>query len=242
MCERFYISIKLCYYFYLLTPLSIFARKINMGISERKVREKEDLKKRILEAAKSLFMEKGFEATSMRNIAERVEFSPTTLYLYYKDKNDIVFALHQEGFKLLGQQFKVLSMVQHPFERLKAMGRIYMQFAIENSDFYELMFVRQGPIIHVQANNVDDNWEEGSRTYNELYEAIIACQNEGYFTSEKPHNLALVIWSTLHGMCMLQMHMRLDCVKFEDEDVVDATKSQPEYIFETFVRFLENLK
>lgn len=212
-----------------------------MAISDRKLREKEDLKKRILEAAKVLFLEKGFEATSMRNIAERVEFSPTTLYLYYKDKNDIVYALHQEGFKLLAQQFRIVANVEHPYERLKTMGRIYLQFAEENPDFYELMFVRQGPILHVQKHNRDD-WEEGSRTYNVLYETIIECQKGGYFKDLLPHNVSLIIWSTLHGMCTLQMHMRLDCVKFEDDYEVDPEKSRPEYIYETFMTFLERLK
>lgn len=213
-----------------------------MGIPERKSREKEDLKKRILEAAKSLFVEKGFEATSMRNIAERVEFSPTTLYLYYKDKNEIVFTLHQEGFKLLSQQFKVLSTVEHPFERLKAMGRIYLRFAFENADFYELMFVRQGPLLHVQEQKLNDNWEEGTRTYTELYDTIVECQKAGYFQNMKPHGLSLVIWSTLHGMCMLHMHMRLDCVRFEEDGIIDPAKSEPDYILETFTGFLQNLK
>jgi AcrR family transcriptional regulator len=212
-----------------------------MAISDRKLREKEDLKKRILEAAKSLFVEKGFEATSMRNIAERVEFSPTTLYLYYKDKNEIVYALHQEGFKLLAQQFKVVANVDHPFERMKAMSRIYLQFAEENSDFYELMFVRQGPIIHVQKHNQDE-WEEGSRTYNVLYETILDCQKAGYFKGQKPHSLSLIIWSVLHGMATLHMHTRLDCVRFEDEDESDSHKSRPEYIYETFVSYIEKLK
>ncbi|MEO6685362.1 MAG: TetR/AcrR family transcriptional regulator [Dyadobacter sp.] len=212
-----------------------------MAISDRKLREKEDLKKRILEAAKALFLEKGFEATSMRNIAERVEFSPTTLYLYYKDKNDIVFALHQEGFKLLAQQFSIVSNVEHPYERLKTMGRIYLKFAEENPDFYELMFVRQGPIIHVQKYNGDD-WQEGSRTYNVLYETVIACQKEGYFKDLLPHSVSLIIWSTLHGMCTLHMHMRLDCVTFEDDYEVDPEKSRTDFIYETFISFIERLK
>ena len=212
-----------------------------MAISDRKLREKEDLKKRILEAAKALFLEKGFEATSMRNIAERVEFSPTTLYLYYKDKNDIVYALHQEGFKLLAQQFKDVAHIDQPYERMKTMARIYLQFADENPDFYELMFVRQGPILHVQKHNSDD-WEEGSRTYNVLYENVVACQKEGFFKNLLPHNVSLIIWSTLHGMCTLHMHMRLDCVRFEDDYEIDPEKSRAEYIYDSFISLLERIK
>ena len=118
-----------------------------MGIKERKEKHKEELKLKILDSAKSLFLKQGYEATSLRKIAEQVEISPTTIYLYYKDKSDIIYALHQEGFKLLGAQFLVLQQVEDPFERLKAMGRIYMSFALENPDFYELMFIMKEPLL-----------------------------------------------------------------------------------------------
>src|SRR5690606_20281741 len=112
-----------------------------MRIKERKERHKENLKAQILEAAKKLFVKDGYEATSIRRIAAEIEFSPTTIYLYYKDKSDIAYALHQEGFLLLRERFGALEFVENPFERLKAMGRAYIQFAVDHPDFYELMFV-----------------------------------------------------------------------------------------------------
>ena len=54
-----------------------------MGIKERKLKHKEDLKQSILDAAKKLFIKEGYEATSIRKIAAEIEFSPTTIYLYY---------------------------------------------------------------------------------------------------------------------------------------------------------------
>src|SRR5690606_4539298 len=132
-----------------------------MGIRERKDRHKEDLKLRILDAAKMLFMKFGYEATSIRKIAAEIEFSPTTIYLYYKDKNDILYALHQEGFKMLGNHFYALSNVEHPFERLKAMGRIYLKFALEHSDFYELMFIMKEPLQFLNSSCSHEDWTEG---------------------------------------------------------------------------------
>ena len=66
-----------------------------MTITTRKERQKEELKGKILQAAKELFMEKGFEDTSIRNIAEKIEYSPTTIYLYFKDKDDIFLRASQ---------------------------------------------------------------------------------------------------------------------------------------------------
>src|SRR5687768_14798661 len=103
-----------------------------MTISARKERQKEELKAKILQAAKALFMEKGFEETSIRNIAEKIEYSPTTLYLYFKDKDEIFHALHTEGFTLLNQYFRPLIHVSDPFERLKAINKAYINFAKEN--------------------------------------------------------------------------------------------------------------
>jgi len=72
-----------------------------MGIPERKEREKEELRERILTAAKTLFLEKGVEKTSIRNIADQIEYSPGIIYHYFQDKNEIFHALHQGGFHQL---------------------------------------------------------------------------------------------------------------------------------------------
>ena len=61
-----------------------------MGIKERRERQKEHLREEILEAARELFLKEGVENVSMRAIAKRIEYSPTTIYLYFKDKWDSV--------------------------------------------------------------------------------------------------------------------------------------------------------
>jgi AcrR family transcriptional regulator len=68
-----------------------------MGIAERRSKHKENLRQAILDAAKKLFLRDGYHATSIRKIAQEIEFSPTTIYLYYKDKAEIAHALHIEG-------------------------------------------------------------------------------------------------------------------------------------------------
>jgi len=60
-----------------------------MGLKERKERDKLEMKDRILQSAHQLFVEKGFEQVSIRNIAEAIEYSPATIYLYFKDKDEI---------------------------------------------------------------------------------------------------------------------------------------------------------
>lgn len=210
-----------------------------MGVSERKERHREDLKKEILTAAKELFSEKGFEATSIRAIAEKIEYSPATIYLYYKDKNEIVHALHREGFKLLVSNFEVFNHISHPFERLKGMGRAYIQFATQNPDIYQLLFIMKEPLEHV-ANCFED-WDEGDRAFDILLKTVGECQEVGYFTGLDKTMLAFSIWSTMHGLCSLRTSGHLGHVAAARANQMDLDQLMSA-AYETFVTILEKLK
>jgi AcrR family transcriptional regulator len=211
----------------------------DMGVVERKAKHKEDLKKDILSAAQYLFTEKGYEATSIRAIAERIEYSPATIYLYYKDKNEIVHALHQEGFKLLVSHFQVLANVSQPFERLKAMGRAYIQFALQNPDIYKLIFIMPEPLAHVA--NCFEEWSEGDRAFDILLKTVEECQQDGYFKDLNKEMLAFTIWSTMHGLCSLRTSGHLGHVGLiRNSDInIDVLMTQT---FETYIGMLEKLK
>jgi len=210
-----------------------------MGISERKERHKEDLKREILSAAKELFTEKGFEATSIRAIAEKIEYSPATIYLYYKDKNEIVHALHREGFKQLVSYFEVLNHISNPFERLKGMGRAYIQFAMQNPDLYELLFIMKEPLQHV-ANCFED-WDEGDRAFDILLKTVKECQDIGYFKGLDTTMFSFSIWSTMHGLCTLRTSGHLAHVGIARANQLDLDELMST-VFETFVSSLDKLK
>ena len=215
-----------------------------MGIKERKERHKEDLKARILEAAKKLFVTNGYDATSIRKIAAEIEFSPTTIYLYYKDKNDIAYALHQEGFQLLAKRFAVVNSVEQPFERLKAMGKAYIQFAIDHPDFYELMFIMKEPMQYLQAHHPEEEWPEGERVFDALVQTVAACQEDGYFTDVAIPEMAMLSWSTVHGLCSLHItsHFKRVAEKCINETDDLDTDVLLDTIFTTYMRLLEKYR
>lgn len=215
----------------------------HMGIKERKGRHKSDLKQKILDAAKTLFMKHGYEATTIRKIAAEIEFSPTTIYLYYKDKSDIVYALHREGFRLLAERFVSLAEVEHPFERLKAMGRAYIRFAMEKSDFYELMFVMKEPLSFLEAHcdDVEGVWEEGFQVFEFLRLTIEQCKNAGYFQQVDTLDFSLLVWSTVHGLCTLSIHGHLDHMMKNKELMTDGNEAVNR-AYESLVRLLEGMK
>src|SRR6266853_114512 len=76
--------------------------KLQMGIKERQERDREAVSRAILDAARELFVAEGFQNVSIRKIAERIEYSPAAIYDYFPSKDDIFFALAEEGFRLLG--------------------------------------------------------------------------------------------------------------------------------------------
>lgn len=227
----------------ILTPLINFATLIFvMGIKERKERHKEDLKIRILEAAKKLFVKEGYEATSIRKIAAEIEFSPTTIYLYYKDKTDIAYALHQEGFSLLRERLAALVYVDQPFERLKAMGRAYIQFALDHPDFYELMFIMKEPMKYLQAHHPEEEWPEGERIFDGLIKTVAACQDSGYFGGMDTNEVAMLSWSVVHGLCSLHItshfkHIAEKCGSY----ALPAHEALLESVFQVYLRSLERL-
>ena len=94
-----------------------------MGIVERKEREKEEMRRLMLDAALTLFREKGLDAVSIRNIAEMIEYSPATIYLYYKDKSEILSALQYEAAAVKRSHLMSAALIENPWERLIEFGR-----------------------------------------------------------------------------------------------------------------------
>jgi len=211
-----------------------------MGIGDRKQRHKEDLKEIILKAAKDLFLEKGYDATSMRNIAEKIEYSPATIYLHFKDKNEVFYALHKEGFRMLVREFKTLENVLDPFERLKAMGHVYINFAVKNHDFYQLMFVMKQPM-EVLALDLTLCWDEGDDAFKTLRDTTAACQARGYFKGLEPDGLSFTIWSTVHGLASLITSGHLDHVRQVKTEMADINAITNHTMY-TFISILERLK
>lgn len=190
-----------------------------MGIAERKAKEKEELKKLILQAAQKLFSEKGIEQTTIRNIADTIEYSVGTVYVYFRDKNEILHELHTQGFKQLGGEMRVLFNVTDPMERLKALGRVYLQFAIKNPDMYELMFLMREPMDCLKSLDKEE-WSEGKATFDVLRTTVSQCMEKGHFKGNQLEPLAFAIWSTVHGMASLHIGQRVKRVNLKEPDTM----------------------
>jgi AcrR family transcriptional regulator len=176
-----------------------------MGTSERREREKLELKGRILDAARELFAAEGYEAVTMRKIAERIEYSPTAIYAHFKDKNALIRELCESDFLAFAQTFVGFLTVEDPIERLRRAGSAYVEFAVENPQHYRLMFMTQRPPIEDEdTSGVND---PSRNAYAFLRATVAEAIDKGLFRPEltDANLVAQTIWAALHGTVALQI-------------------------------------
>jgi AcrR family transcriptional regulator len=114
-----------------------------MGIKERQEREREAVRRAILDAARDLFVRDGYQNVSIRKIAERIEYSPAAIYGYFPSKDDIFFALAEEGFRLLHGDRASYTALESlpPLERIRVIFSRLYQYSCEHPQYFALMFV-----------------------------------------------------------------------------------------------------
>src|SRR5947207_4189501 len=117
-----------------------------MGPKDRREREREEVRGRIVDAARELFLSEGYDAVTMRRIADRIEYSPTAIYFHFKDKDALMGELCAVDFYTLATQLTKIARVEDPIERLRRIGHAYADFAAEFPNHYRLMFMTPHPL------------------------------------------------------------------------------------------------
>ena len=177
-----------------------------MVSASRRAREKENLRRAILDAARELFVTEEFKAVSMRRIAEKIEYSPTAIYLYFKDKEEILFHLVEEGFALLSERMEALD-IADPVERLRQVGYVYIDFALTQPHYYQIMFQLGDRML---CADYEDQKVTGHRAFDFICRCVAEAVEQGRF---KPvaHEavMAHAIWAMVHGAVSLTLAGRL---------------------------------
>lgn len=204
-----------------------------MGITERKVRAKEELRQTIIDAAMEIFVKEGYEKTSIRNIADSIEYSPGTIYLHFKDKDELLFAVHEVAFTKFFQEMAPLLLVPSPRERLLQMGEIYIRFAYDNPELYGLMFMDKAPMNCLE--NTDGAWVSGQLTLNLLRTTIEQCFESKNLTEVEIDVYTMAIWSYVHGLTSLGIRERFCVLKDKNYQFDDMLKQSLELMINTFL-------
>jgi AcrR family transcriptional regulator len=171
-----------------------------MGIAERRQRHKQSLRREILGAARQMFVDEGFEAVTMRKIADRIEYSPTTIYLHFKDKSELFNAICEDTFRELEARLDKLAAKQlPPLEFLRQGLRLYVDFGLKHPSHYTLTFT------HTPKQHQDYSYETsiGRQAFEHLRAAVAACAASGDVEGPDVDLTAQSLWCACHGVVSL---------------------------------------
>jgi AcrR family transcriptional regulator len=175
-----------------------------------KSNEREDIRSLVLEKAKALFLQEGYANITLRRIARAIGYTPATIYLYFQSKDEILYELHNEGFRLL-YEYKMKigeAGTSSAMDRLLKGGEIYIDFALDNPDYYELMFNMPEPRKFMALHKKDSD-DYAMRSYEFLRTSVQMCKNDGYFKDVDVDTAAFTFWSVVHGMVALIIRKRV---------------------------------
>lgn len=175
-----------------------------MGIRERREREKQGLRQNILAAALEIAAHEGWQAVTMRKVAELIEYSPPTIYEYFDSKDAILQGLVHEGFSKMVAQMRSALTTADPHERLVQLGCAYTLFAWDNPELYQVMHNLAGAACH-HAGPPPELREIGGIMHDSLLAA---------FPHYQGHDAALeaaldIHRATMHGLVALMLDNRL---------------------------------
>jgi AcrR family transcriptional regulator len=191
-----------------------------MGSKERRDREKRELRDKILDAARELFASEGYDSVTMRRIADRIEYSPTAIYLHFKDKSELLQELVTTDFAAFAAVFGKVARIAHPIERLRAAGRAYIDFGLTHPHHYRLMFEMRIPIDKPEPAPATPDLNGYLFLRSIVAEAIAA----GHMREElsDAEATAQVLWAGVHGITSLLLcrHGSSTFIEWRDRSVL----------------------
>ena len=177
-----------------------------MGTQERRQREREETRTKILDAARELFASEGYDAVTMRRIADRIEYSPTAIYFHFKDKEALIRELCDLDFASLALQFQSVARLTDPVEKLKRTGLAYAKFGMDHPNHYRLMFMTPHPPLRPEESVIrHGNPEEDAYAF--LKAIVSEAIAQGRFRSEYSdvELTSQLVWSGMHGVVALEI-------------------------------------
>jgi len=170
--------------------------------SARRERERAETRGKILESARRMFVQKGYEGTTMRAIAATIGYTPTAIYHHFKDKDALVAELAGLDFRALAQALQQTGTVGDPVERLEKIGAAYVEFGLSHPMQYQFLFMTRRPKSGAQEAVPRDPGEDAYGFLRQTCAAVIATGRLRPEFSD-PDELAQMCWGSLHGLVAL---------------------------------------
>ncbi len=162
------------------------------------------LRERILEAARDLFLAKGFEGVSVRRIAERAGCSPGMLYHFYANKELLLARVVEDTFvKLDALMMRAAARGEDPLDRLRNTLGAYLEFGLQHPHEYLFLFVHGHSHLAPDVQSVFET--RGGACYNRLRAVCAQCAEAGLLRDGmgNPDETAQALWASIHGLIHL---------------------------------------
>ena len=177
-----------------------------MTSAERRARERQELQERILDAARELFARHGYEAVTLRKIAEAIEYTPAAIYGHFRDKDELIRTLCKRDFDVFSTRLASLASVADPLERLRRLGHEYIRFAVEHPQHYRLMFMSPAGLDH-DADALERKGDPHRDGYAFLRLSVGQAIEQRRLRAEyaDAELVAQTFWAGVHGVASLQI-------------------------------------
>ncbi len=187
-----------------------------MTLRERRHKHKVLFRQEILDAARELFSQIGYERFSMRKLAAKIEHSPTTIYLYFRDKDDLLYSLCEELFAKLFESYQHISKVNSdPREALRLCLLKYIEFGLANPGHYKVAFFTS-PVVYGSPTEFLQKDSMGRRTYFHILRTVEEAMAADALRAMDADLLAQTLWTAAHGVVTSRIYTA-------DFPMVDAT-------------------
>jgi len=207
-----------------------------MGVEERKEREKQARREAIMASAQELFFAKGFNATTMDEIAQRAELSKGALYLYFASKEELYVSVMSEGLAILFDRTEeAFKLGLPPDQMIRKFGEVRYRYYLDYREYYRIFFFLEHRDVAQQLPRelIQDSLEKGIRNFQRFIEVIQQGIDQGIFAPVDPRKAAVAFLGATNGVLFL----------FEEElskEIIGTDVEQ--LIFYTIDLFIEALK
>lgn len=173
--------------------------------------ERQQLRTLIIDAARELFIMRGVESVTMREVGKRIGYSATSIYAHFADKEALLRAVCDTDFLALASSLSSIMQIKDPVDRMVALGQGYAEFALSHPSHYRLMFMTPHEPCTPESSSVEQNNAEQD-AYMQLKLVVTDVYEAGRFRKELT-NVDLIVqtvWAGMHGVCSLEITMSED--------------------------------
>lgn len=169
-------------------------------VQQRRARDREEVRRALLDAARELLEGEGYAAVTMRRVAERAEYGLGTVYSYFSDKDDLLYAIARADFARTTEQMRAIRDTETGVAAVRGMLLTYVRFGLDQPRTYQVMFMLRP---RLATRNVEDTTDE--HAYTMFRNCVARCIENGEFRAADPDALAQLLWASVHGLVSLRV-------------------------------------